>query len=908
MSPSSFIMELRRRGVTLRVDGDDLAYRAPKGVLSSDLLAQLRAHKTAIMAALRSEAANLSGKEPESSATLQRLSRRRRLTAATTGEPLHPYARIVEPVKSELLSRANLDKRYVGGQGCYLWDENGVRYLDFVAQYGALPFGYNPEDVWQALDHVRNEKLPSVATNSLLDSAGALAEQLLEISPGDMQHVVFCSSGAEAIEIAIKLCRAATGRQGILSTRGGFHGLTIGALSIGGDPQFQDGFGVGPDADACVPYGDQDAIRQALANRPDHFAAVVIEPIQGEAGIVEPPAGYLREVREICDQFELLLVLDEVQTGLGRTGQMFACDHDDVRPDVMTLAKALGGGLMPVGAVVCNARAYSERFGLRHSSTFAGNALACQAGLASLGLLLHDDQALIRQVRYTGSYLRQGLSELKAKYPQLIRQVRGRGFMLGVVFDFAMLENRADMLGFLAQEQLLIHLLVSYLLHAEHIRVAPSFSGRDVLRIEPPLIAEERECDLFLGAVDRSLAVIETGNVAALLAPMIGLPHQEIQRLSQRFPKTQKHGIQTPAGRTPRTDSDSTIDAEFGFVVHLSVIDDLVRFDRSLEVFNQQQLEQLKSQLVDYTDPFIVENPVVEFPTGQRIRGNFVMIPYTTGELAALPAAESLELIQMAVSTAGKFGPNVIGLGGFSSVLSMGGLALDQIDTPLTSGNTLTSAAIVEALQKTCDRQGVDLRQATVAVVGATGQIGRAVSVLVAERAGRLLLVGNDRQAERTSQRLRDVMRRVESHLHRCEQQLVPIDESTNVADLAAANVVVTCTSAAEPFILSEHLRARAIVIDASRPANVDLAVRQARGDVTWIEGGLIRVPGHPRFDLAVGPESDLTFACVAETMLLALEPQRLTSQPVADIDLRSVRDLAAAAKKYGFRVVLERG
>src|SRR5262249_6313168 len=187
------------------------------------------------------------------------------------------------------------------------------------------------------------------------------------------------NSGAEAVEAAIKLCRAATKRPGILSTRGSFHGKTLGALSATGNPNYQRDFAAPAAGFDQVPYGDADALRQALTARPAYSGAFTVEPIQGEGGIVEPPPGYLAAARTICDEAGVLLALDEIQTGLGRTGDLFACEAESVVPDVLVLAKALGGGLIPIGAVLCTENVHTTAFATKHSSTFAGNALACRA-------------------------------------------------------------------------------------------------------------------------------------------------------------------------------------------------------------------------------------------------------------------------------------------------------------------------------------------------------------------------------------------------------------------------------------------------------------------------------------------------------------------------------------------------
>nr|MBO2470892.1 aminotransferase III [Bacillota bacterium] len=265
----------------------------------------------------------------------------------------HPFPRYVNPHLGELLRTVQLDKRFVRGEGAWLWDADGRRYLDFIAAYGALPFGFNPPRIWDALEEVRRTGEPSFIQPSYLDAAGELARRLIELTGGDLDYVTFTNSGAESTEAAIKLARAATRRKRILATKNSFHGKTMGALSATGRNSYQDAFYVPFEGFDFVPYGDVDAIREALAARPGEYAAVMLEPIQGEGGIVVPPPGYLKAVEELAREHGALFVLDEVQTGLGRTGVMFRYQTEGVKPDVVTLAKALGGGLFPIGAMLC---------------------------------------------------------------------------------------------------------------------------------------------------------------------------------------------------------------------------------------------------------------------------------------------------------------------------------------------------------------------------------------------------------------------------------------------------------------------------------------------------------------------------------------------------------------------------
>jgi acetylornithine/succinyldiaminopimelate/putrescine aminotransferase len=409
------------------------------------------------------------------------------------GTEVHPYVRHVNPHLADLLAKLRLDKLFVRGEGSALFDHEGRRYLDCIAAYGALPFGYNPPAIWRALDELRLRGEPSFVQPSLLDAAGRLAARLVELAPEGLCRVTFANSGAEAVEAAIKLCRAATGRIGILSTDGSFHGKTYGALSATGNPDYQRDFGAPAAGFDRIPYGDADALRRALATRPGYYAGLLIEPIQGEGGIVEPPPGYLTAVGAICREAGVLLALDEIQTGLGRTGDLFACEAEGVVPDVLMLAKALGGGLVPIGAVLCTEAAYSTAFAMKHSSTFAGNALACRAGLATLELITRDDGRLLTQVARNGRFLRRRLEELAARYPHLIAEVRGRGYMLGLRFGVDRDLWPDSLLGTAAEQGFFTPIFASYLLNVEGVRLAPTLNGNSVIRIEPPLNFRRRD-------------------------------------------------------------------------------------------------------------------------------------------------------------------------------------------------------------------------------------------------------------------------------------------------------------------------------------------------------------------------------------------------------------------------------
>lgn len=348
----------------------------------------------------------------------------------------------LNPARAALLKMFALDAEMVSGSGFILTDKNGRQYLDFLAQYGALPFGHNDPRLWAAINTAQHEQLPSLVQPLRPIEAERLAERLAAITPGDLSITTLTNSGAETVEAAIKLARLRTGRVGILSTHNGFHGKTLGALSATGKPMYQEGFAAPAPGFSYVPYGDIEALRERLSAAGNGIAAFIVEPIQGEGGVICAPEGYIDAAIALCREHGVLCILDEIQTGLGRTGELFACSSMTEVPDMLLLSKALGGGMMSIGACVVRPSAWDDRFGQRHSSTFANNNLACRVANATLDILLDDNQALIRQVAANGIYLRAKLEELQARYPDVIREVRGRGYMLGL--EFHRFDERTD--------------------------------------------------------------------------------------------------------------------------------------------------------------------------------------------------------------------------------------------------------------------------------------------------------------------------------------------------------------------------------------------------------------------------------------------------------------------------------
>jgi putrescine aminotransferase len=422
--------------------------------------------------------------------------------ARAKGEAFHAFARHVNPVEANLLRLANADKLYVRAEGLYLYDDSGRRYMDFTAGYGALNLGHNPAEVLAAVRQAQS--LPSVLLAGFSPLMGALAETLSGLLPGELSVVSFGNGGAEAVELALKTTRAATGRTRFVSCDNSYHGLTLGALSISGSRRYRATFS--PLVEHCetVPFGDVAALRQRLAG--GDVAAFIVEPVQGEGGAVAPPEGYLKAASEVCRAHGTLLVLDEIQTGFGRTGRLFALEHDGVVPDVVLLSKSLGAGVIPVSACCATEETWRRAFGSRDRfdfviSTFGGNAAACAASLKAIEITLRED--LAQRASALGHHAKERLDRLAAKH-EMVRGIRGQGLLLG-------LQLKSPPIPGAHREENLAAMVASCLLNDHGVLTSYFDLAPDVLRFEPPLIATREEIDYAIDAFDHVLGLGMSG-------------------------------------------------------------------------------------------------------------------------------------------------------------------------------------------------------------------------------------------------------------------------------------------------------------------------------------------------------------------------------------------------------------
>ncbi len=359
------------------------------------------------------------------------------------------------------------------GRGAHVWDVDGKEYIDCMGGYGVALVGHQNQRVNDAIKK-QVDKIITVHSSLYSKTREEFLQTLIGLAPEKLSQVHLNNSGAEAIEAAIKFARKFTGKKGMVAMKGSYHGKSFGALSLTFNPKYRKAFRPLVEKVSFASFGDIESLRLAVD---DDTAFVILEPIQGESGINVAPEGFLQDVRRLCDEKGILLIFDEIQAGLGRTGRLWACDHWNTAPDILCLAKGIAGGI-PMGATLVRPDILDSMGRGEHSSTFGGNPVSCAAGTAALRAL--TDDGLIENSKRMGMIFMEGLEKLKEKHT-MIREVRGKGLMIGIEMKF---EVRDILTGLIREGVLML------------------YSGRNILRLLPPLTISKEDITKVLHSLD----------------------------------------------------------------------------------------------------------------------------------------------------------------------------------------------------------------------------------------------------------------------------------------------------------------------------------------------------------------------------------------------------------------------
>lgn len=764
------------------------------------------------------------------------------------------FRALVRPELAELLKLLHLDVTFVRGSGCHLWTgDSEDPVLDLVGGYGTLLFGHNHPDLVRAATDYLAAGRPIHVQGSIKPATGLLAERL---SRG-RYHVLFANSGAEAVEIAIK--HALLERRGpLVALEGAFHGKTLGALQLTANPEYRDGFEIGMDI-LRVPRDDVAALRATVLER--RPSAVFLELVQGEGGVVPLSREFVLAAREVCDATGAALIVDECQTGLGRTGTFLAADQYGITPDLVLLSKALGGGIVKISAVLIRNERYQRQLSFVHTSTFADDDFSASVALKVLDLLDADTLARCAE---SGRRLKERLSGLAAEFPDVIRDVRGLGLMLGIEFapptEGFMLKAAADDLGLI---------VTGYLFHNHRIRVAPTLSDPMTLRVQPPLVTPVKELDRFVSALRDVCIRIQSGDSLGLTRYFLPPDPPVLTRVPDGWVRA----CTIHPARGPKV----------GWLFHLIDADDVVSLEPAFSRLSLEERNQYLRHIERRLRPVLMSAIDVRTATDQIARFHAILLPITASRIRALLDAGETKwlrnLIERGIDVAGDLGCDVVSLGQYTSIAMANGLAASPRRMGLTSGNSYPVALAVESIESMVP----DLSRKTVAVVGASGNVGSVASAVLAERCGELILIG--RGSGGGFRRLKEL-------------GLSRARVTTDMADCRKADVVLVAVSTTISPVRSEHLKEGALVCDLSVPAGVDAADRP---DVCVISGGIARFPhgeahGFEGFPLGPG----LAFGCMVEGIVLALEGIRDRSF-AGRLTPAHVSKISPLCRKYGF-------
>jgi acetylornithine/succinyldiaminopimelate/putrescine aminotransferase/predicted amino acid dehydrogenase len=741
----------------------------------------------------------------------------------------------------------------------------------------------------------------------------------------------------------------------LLAVEGAFHGKTTGSLRLTAGREYRTPWRHLTPQTAFLPRSDDtSAARQALGEAVErqrrtyfelgvgangalelvprtvvHIAACFVEPIQGEGGIRELAPEYLQMLRDAADEHGFPLVIDEIQSGLGRTGDVLASEASGVRGDYYVFSKALGGGLAKISALLVDRARYVSDFGYLHTSTFADDDHSAAIALRVVDLIEQDDQALLAECRQKGEYFLDRLRELQARYPGQLRDVRGRGLMVGIELA-PQVDSASPLLRVLSEQGLLAYAVCGYLLREQRIRVAPTLSAHGTIRLQPSAYVSHEALDRCCKALERVLKILRDADVFGLTRFMTRLepgtePHASAHgadwpgaaagephhlRSSGDVAFELVPGAPLPAGFAAddspaqpggawvKPVGDGEVCPVVGFLSHFTAPEDLRDWEPRLAPFTAEDCERFFDRAGGMLGPFEVTRVGVRSATGTAIRVVVIGIPFTPAQitegLRSGNVAWAQELVQGGVDLARRLGATLVGFGGYTSIVTNACRDIVASDIGLTSGNSLTSAAALEALFMAADRIGV--RRRRLGVLGAGGNIGMVLAEAAAERVDEIVLIG--REGPRAAARLQGAATSLAERLG------VPVEVGTGVEALRDCTLIISATSAPRPVILPEHIGSHPVVIaDVAVPGDVHPDVTHERPNAVVLRGGIVTAPGRqqvevPGMRLGAGE----IYGCLAETALLGLAGLR-EHFSYGSLTAANVRRIGELARQHGFTI-----
>ncbi len=670
-------------------------------------------------------------------------------------------------------------------------------------------------------------------------------------------------------------------------------------------------------------------------------AGCFAEPIQGEGGIHELDIAFLQSLASAANHFDFPLIMDEIQSGMGRTGQFLASEASGVVADYYLFSKALGGGIAKIAALMIKHERYIEDFGYLHSSTFAEDDFSSLVALKALDLLEADNARLMQDCLDKGSYLKNSLEQLVQDYPTVFKEVRGRGLMLGLEL-LPQTTSKSRFLSMASEQSLLAYLICGYLLNIHHIRIAPTLSAELSLRIEPSAYIAMAELDVLVSAFRDIGEKLKNHDSHVFVSYLVGEMQsvnkmqsfdEDVSRSSLKIENTKE--VKETKTVIPNISNISKVACIAHFMDDL----DLVRWDPYLAPLSGEACRAILEKTQGLLEPFLFHKQHIKSGTGDIVELNLVGIPYTAEQIIQQvrggQAKEMLAVMTAAYDYAIELGASQVGFTGYSSIATNNCTAIFPDGAGLTSGNSLTAALALDALHEVMDEVNIVAQNSTLAVVGGAGNIGRILAEIEAEHFSKLILVGR----QGSERRLKKLATRIYEHAF---ERLLAADSvsgiaktleeycllnnlhfesateaseyflkhdigiikiSTDMQDLQKAQAIITATNTPDALIYPEHLPSESTIIcDVSVPVDVAKEVLDMK-HVTVINGGRVTLPLQQALDVEAMPlQNGELYACIAETLLLGFEGVK-DSFSYGALEKAKVKKIRRLSREHGFEV-----
>ncbi len=792
------------------------------------------------------------------------------------------YGKFCRPLLTQLFKSIELDAVYQKAIGNYLWridkENNFVKVLDLAGGYGANLFGHNHPDIKSTLIELYDRDVPFLAQSSCRSGAAKLSKKLNRYTSGEY-ITIFTNSGTETVEASLKHAYFKYKKPIILAIKGAFHGKTLGAIQVTSAfnaPFSNLGFKV-----FFLDMKDSKTWEKAEKIM-KNVSALIFEPILGEGGIKVVPENLVEWIIQMRKQHDFSLIVDEIQTGLGRTGQFFASSVYGIQPDCICLSKSLGGGLVKVGALMIDKNHFVKEFSLIHTSTFAEDDSSSFVAIKALEILEKDD--LMDRCTSQGAYILKKLNKLQAQFPKQVKSIRGKGLMIGVeFFDFQ--DSSSNMLHVLSIQNYLGYVYAAYLLNVHNIRVAPTLSQPNTIRIAPSAYITKQEINVFISAFHHLCQVLLDEDVIKLTCFSNNLVYKS--KVSFKPRKTRRE--------CPRVSN------KVAFLGHFIKAQDAILWDPALAQIKASKLNNYLSKTSSILNPAILDQVHVKSITGDEVHLSFIGLNLTSKEIVkSMKHRETkwiTDKIEIAVQMAKDIGCKVVGFGGYTSIITNNCYKLRKhTDIGLTTGNSLTVGMGKLSILQASKKQNIQLDKSTLGVVGATGNIASVYSIIMAPVVKKIILIVRDLEAPKLRSLVQNIKKQAPDTI---------IKTSNKLQDLDTCSVILSASNSNEPIIFPEHLQRNPIVIcDIALPFDVSPEVYIKRPNALVIKGGIVKLPpvfSNEEFNISGIPlDHGTAFACMSETIIMGLEGIQ-TNGSYGRIAHFQVNEMMTLAKKHGF-------